>query len=98
MNFAWPAFLKWPAAIPQPAFLWPHMLWLLALLPLLVLLYAWLLRRRRKLALRYASLSIVRQAPSRSVCRPNWVTSCCAAPMASTATSSRWWWTTNCRA
>ena len=69
MNFAWPAFLKWPAAIPQPAFLWPHMLWLLALLPLLVLLYAWLLRRRRKLALRYASLSIVRQAQGRG---PGW--------------------------
>ena len=27
-------------------FLWPHFLWLLALLPLLVLLYLWLLRRK----------------------------------------------------
>ena len=41
-------------------FLWPHFLWLLALLPLLVLLYLWLLQRKKQLALRYASLSIVR--------------------------------------
>ena len=31
-------------------------------MPLLVLLYVWLLRRKKKLALRYASLSIVREA------------------------------------
>jgi Ca-activated chloride channel family protein len=31
-------------------------------LPLLVLLYLWLLRRKKKLALRYASLSIVKEA------------------------------------
>lgn len=43
-------------------FLWPHFLWLLALLPLLVLLYLWLLQRKKQLALRYASLSIVREA------------------------------------
>lgn len=43
-------------------FLWPQFLWLLALAPLLVLLYVWLLRRRKKTALRYASLSIVREA------------------------------------
>ncbi|RZL64279.1 MAG: VWA domain-containing protein [Variovorax sp.] len=43
-------------------FLWPQFLWLLAGIPLLVLLYAWLLRRKKKLALRYASLSIVREA------------------------------------
>ncbi len=43
-------------------FLWPQFLWLLALTPLLVLLYVWLLRRKKKLALRYASLSIVREA------------------------------------
>jgi Ca-activated chloride channel family protein len=45
-------------------FLWPQFLWLLALLPLLVLLYVWLLKRKKKLALRYASLSIVREAMS----------------------------------
>ncbi|SCK40009.1 Ca-activated chloride channel family protein [Variovorax sp. HW608] len=43
-------------------FLWPQFLWLLLALPLLVLLYLWLLRRKKKLALRYASLSIVREA------------------------------------
>jgi Ca-activated chloride channel family protein len=43
-------------------FLWPQFLWLLAAAPLLVLLYVWLLRRKKKLALRYASLSIVREA------------------------------------
>ena len=30
------------------SFLWPNNLFLLALLPLLVLLYLWILRRRRK--------------------------------------------------
>lgn len=43
-------------------FLWPQFLWLLLVLPLLALLYAWLLRRKKKVALRYASLSIVREA------------------------------------
>jgi Ca-activated chloride channel family protein len=43
-------------------FLWPDFLWLLLLAPLLVLLYVWLLRRRKKAVLRYASLSIVREA------------------------------------
>src|SRR5438034_9121401 len=43
-------------------FLWPQFLWLLLALPLLLLLYLWLLRRKKKMALRYASLSIVKQA------------------------------------
>ncbi len=43
-------------------FLWPEFLWFLLALPLLVLLYLWLLRRKRKMALRYASLSIVKEA------------------------------------
>ncbi|HYW56784.1 MAG TPA: VWA domain-containing protein [Polaromonas sp.] len=43
-------------------FLWPEFLWLLLALPLLVFLYVWLLRRKKKMALRYASLSIVREA------------------------------------
>ncbi|CAN5353964.1 VWA domain-containing protein [soil metagenome] len=43
-------------------FLWPQFLWLLLAVPLLVLLYLWLMRRKKKLALRYASLSIVREA------------------------------------
>jgi len=43
-------------------FLWPQFLWLLLALPLLVLLYIWLLHRKKKTALRYASLSIVKEA------------------------------------
>ncbi|MEO8544395.1 MAG: VWA domain-containing protein [Betaproteobacteria bacterium] len=43
-------------------FLWPQFLWLLLAIPLLVLVYVWLLRRKKKLALRYASLSIVKEA------------------------------------
>ena len=43
-------------------FLWPEFLWLLLALPLLVALYVWLLGRKKKTALRYASLSIVKEA------------------------------------
>lgn len=43
-------------------FLWPQNLWLLLALPLLVLVYIWLMRRKKKTALRYASLSIVKEA------------------------------------
>ncbi len=43
-------------------FIWPQFLWLLLAIPLLVLVYVWLLRRKKKLALRYASLSIVKEA------------------------------------
>ena len=43
-------------------FLWPQFLWLLLAIPLLVAVYVWLLGRKKKMALRYASLSIVREA------------------------------------
>lgn len=43
-------------------FLWPQYLWLLLVLPLLPMTYLWLLRRRRKAAMRYSSLDIVRAA------------------------------------
>jgi Ca-activated chloride channel homolog len=43
-------------------FLWPQFLWLLLALPVLVLLYLALLRRKKKLAVRYASLSMVKEA------------------------------------
>jgi Ca-activated chloride channel family protein len=46
-------------------FLWPDLLWLLLLVPGLVAGYVWLLRRKKKLALPYASLSLVREALSR---------------------------------
>ncbi len=41
------------------------MLWLLLLLPVLVVLYIYLQKRRQKYALRYASLSLVREAMGR---------------------------------
>jgi Ca-activated chloride channel family protein len=44
--------------------LWPEMLWLLLLVPAVVTLYLMLLRRKKKTALRYASLSLVRDAMS----------------------------------
>ena len=43
-------------------FFWPDLLWLLLLLPALVLLYLWLMKRKRQAALRYASLAMVREA------------------------------------
>ena len=51
---------NWAKAAPE--FLWPHMLWLLLVLPALVLLYAWLLRRQAKRALAYPQLALVREA------------------------------------
>ncbi|WCM92336.1 VWA domain-containing protein [Acidovorax sp. NCPPB 2350] len=43
-------------------FLWPTFLWLLLALPVLVLLYAWLMRRRKATALHYPALDLVREA------------------------------------
>jgi Ca-activated chloride channel family protein len=43
-------------------FLSPERLWLLALLPLLVALYLWLLGRRKHAAIRYPSLAAIREA------------------------------------
>jgi Ca-activated chloride channel homolog len=43
-------------------FLWQEALWLLLLLPLLVGAYVWLLRRRKKTAVAWSSLSIVKEA------------------------------------
>ena len=47
---------------PFMTFIWPEMLWGLLALPLLVGLYVWLLARRKKTSLRYASLSLVKEA------------------------------------
>jgi Ca-activated chloride channel family protein len=47
------------------SFQWPELLWGLAVLPLLALFYAWLQRRRKRLALKYANLSLVREAMAR---------------------------------
>jgi Ca-activated chloride channel family protein len=43
-------------------FLWPEMLWLLLIVPALVAAYFFLLRRKKEAALKYASLSIVKEA------------------------------------
>lgn len=44
------------------SFQWLEMLWLLLAVPALVLLYLWLLHRRKKTSVRFASLALVRQA------------------------------------
>jgi Ca-activated chloride channel homolog len=43
-------------------FLWPELLWLLLAVPVVVAVYVILLRRRKKVALRYGSLSLVKEA------------------------------------
>lgn len=48
--------------IPAISFQWPLLLWLLLLVPLLVAAYIYLLGRRRRSALRYPSLALIRQA------------------------------------
>ena len=48
-------------------FIWMDMLWLLLLVPLLIGAYIWLLRRRKKSALRYANLALVKQAMGKGV-------------------------------
>ena len=45
--------------------LWPGSLFLLILIPLIVAVYIWLLRRRQRFAIRYSSLSLMREAVSR---------------------------------
>jgi Ca-activated chloride channel family protein len=55
----------WPKSFPTSfpmTFMWPTLLWLLLAVPLLVAVYMWLLRRKKKASLRFASLSIVREA------------------------------------
>ena len=42
-----------------PDFLWPQMLWFLLLLPALVLLYVWLMRRQARRALAYPQLALI---------------------------------------
>jgi len=47
-------------------FQWPQSLFLLGLIPVIVAAYIWILRRRRKFAVRYSSLSLVREVVPRS--------------------------------
>jgi Ca-activated chloride channel homolog len=50
-------------------FHWPHLLWLLVLLPLLVVLYLWLLKRRRRSTVRLASVQVAKLAVGKG---PGW--------------------------
>ena len=50
-------------------FVWPDLLWSLLALPLLVLLYTWLLRKRRRSTVRLASLSVAKAALGKG---PGW--------------------------
>jgi Ca-activated chloride channel homolog len=43
-------------------FAWPEMLWFMLALPLLLGAYLWILQRKKKQAVRYASLTMVREA------------------------------------
>jgi Ca-activated chloride channel family protein len=47
-------------------FTWPWLLLLLCFIPVLVLLYIWILRRKRKFAVQYSSLSLIREALPRN--------------------------------
>ena len=49
------------------SFLWPEFLWLLFALPALVALYLWVLQRKKKSALRYASLGLLKEAVGASL-------------------------------
>ena len=43
-------------------FLWPELLWLMLAVPLLVGFYVWLLHRKKRFAVNYASLALVKEA------------------------------------
>ena len=43
-------------------FQWPEFLWLLAALPLLAALYVYVLRRKKKFAVRYSNLALLKEA------------------------------------
>jgi Ca-activated chloride channel family protein len=51
------------------SFVWPDFLWSLLALPLLVLLYLWLLNRRKKASLKFANLALVKLAAGKG---PGW--------------------------
>ena len=44
------------------SFQWPELLWLLAAIPLLIALYVYLLNRKKRNAIRYASLGLLKEA------------------------------------
>lgn len=50
-------------------FLWPWMLYSLAMIPILIIAYIMILRRRKKFAVRYSSVVLIKDAAGR---RPGW--------------------------
>ena len=48
-------------------FIWSEMLWLLLIVPALVALYLWLMTRKKKAALRYANLPLVKAAIGKGI-------------------------------
>src|SRR5262245_12670334 len=44
------------------SFQWPEMLWLMAAVPLLIAFYFWVLQRKKRTAVRYASLGLLKEA------------------------------------
>jgi Ca-activated chloride channel homolog len=50
-------------------FIWPELLWLLLLVPLLIAIYAWLIRRRKKISVQYSNLVLVKKALAK---QPTW--------------------------
>src|SRR6266581_3562670 len=58
-------YRRWPDdrdGVSVMSFLWPGNLFLILVVPALIAAYVWAQRRRQKYALRYASLSLVREA------------------------------------
>src|SRR5215469_1223992 len=53
---------KMAAFIPGISFLWPMMLFLLLIVPIAVGVYVWMLYRRKRFAVRYGNMALVRQA------------------------------------
>ncbi|MEO5732346.1 MAG: VWA domain-containing protein [Rubrivivax sp.] len=51
------------------SFVWPSLLWTLLLLPLVVLLYLWMLSRKKRSTVRLASIAVARMAAGRG---PGW--------------------------
>jgi Ca-activated chloride channel family protein len=43
------------------SWLWPELLYLLLLVPLILAVYIWMIRRRRRFAVRYSSLALIRE-------------------------------------
>ncbi len=61
MNIDLPQWPAW-AHLPPISFIWQDMLWLLLIIPACVGLYIYILGRRKKFAMRYASLGLIKAA------------------------------------